>query len=90
MRKKRRLDWMMWQVDPEQMDDPPEANLIRAIQHFNHKYGSVPNRCELSPKWGKELKPPAGMEVTRSKSVRPGHLMLALDESLDAPLPGKS
>ena len=90
MSRKSALEWMMWRVEPGQLGDPPEVNLIRAIQYFNEKYGSVPNRCELSPKWGEELKPPAGMEITRSKSVQPGHLMLALDSSLSVPLPGKS
>lgn len=90
MSKKSSLEWMMWRVEPEQLEDPPTANLIRAIRHFNEKYGSVPNRCELSPEWGEELSPPVGMEITRSKSVQPGHLMLALDGSLYTALPGKS
>jgi hypothetical protein len=83
------LEWMMWQVEKGQLDDPPEIHLIHAIQHFNEKYGGVPNRCELSPDWGESLKPPAGMEITRSKSVRPGHLMLALDTSMYTGFPVK-
>jgi hypothetical protein len=90
MGKKPSLEWMMWQVENSQLEDPPEANLIRAIQYFNEKYGSVPNRCELSPKWGKEINPPAGMVLTRSKSVQPGQLMLALDPTLSSTLPGKT
>jgi hypothetical protein len=90
MSSKPALEWMMWRVEPGQLEDPPEANLIRAIQYFNEKYGSVPNRCEISPEWGEGLNPPAGMAITRSKSVQPGHLMLALDSTLFTPLPGKS
>jgi hypothetical protein len=89
MSSKSALEWMMWRVEPGQLNDPPEVNLIRAIQYFNEKYGSVPNRCELSPDWGQGINSPVGMEITRSKSVQPGHLMLALDISLNKPLPGK-
>ncbi|MEN8242989.1 MAG: hypothetical protein ABFS17_13805 [Chloroflexota bacterium] len=90
MSKKSALEWMMWQVEQSQMEDPAEANLIRAIQYFNEKYGSVPNRCELSPEWGEGINPPAGMVLTRSKSVQPGQMMLALDPTLAASLPGKT
>lgn len=89
-RKKKKtpdLDWMMWQVEKGQMDDPPAANLIRAILHFNEKYGRVPNRAEVSNKWPEDLSGPEGMVVTRSRSVRPGHILLALDPSLKTSLP---
>ncbi len=79
----------MWRVEASQMDDPPAANLIRAIRYYNDKYGLVPNRCELSPNWLEDLQAPEGITLTRSKSVQPGHLMLALDSTLRTPLPGK-
>lgn len=81
---------MMWRVEPGQMEDPPSANLIRAIQYFNQKYGSVPNRCELAPNWLEDLSAPAGLTISRTKSVQPGHLMLALDPSIRSRLPGKA
>ncbi|MEK6220898.1 MAG: hypothetical protein N2D54_01460 [Chloroflexota bacterium] len=89
MAKKKQLDWMMWRVEDEQVDDPPALNLIRAIQYYNEKYGAVPNRCEVSPKWGKDLLAPEGMLVTKSRSVRPGHLMLAIDPEIPSSLPIK-
>ena len=89
MAKKDQLEWMMWRVDKSQRDDPPLVNLVRAIQHYNEKYGRIPNRCELANDWGKGLVPPMGMHLTRSRSVRPGHLMLATDASIDTALPGK-
>lgn len=90
LRKKKKspeLDWMMWQVEKSQADDAPMANLIRAVQHFNEKYGRIPNRAEIPTKWPKDFASWEGMVVTRSRSVRPGHIMLALDPSLTATLP---
>jgi len=72
------------------MTDPPAANLIRAIQYFNEKYGSVPNRVELSPNWLEDLAAPEGIEVTRSKSVQPAYIMLTIDPTLRTRLPGKA
>lgn len=89
-RKKKDLEWMMWQVDDKQKEDPPIANLIRAIQYYNEKYGAVPNRCEISKKWSKELVAPEGMMLTRSRSCQPGNIMLTLDPELRAPLPIKA
>lgn len=90
MSKPKALEWMMWRVDANQMDDPPFENLIRAILYFNEKYGSVPNRVELSPDWMQDLDAPEGITVTRSKSVQPAYLMLAIDPSLRTRLPGKA
>ncbi len=78
---------MMWRIEENQLEDPPIANLIRAIQHFNEKYGTVPNRCEVSTKWSKEMSVPDGMTLTRTRSVQPNHIMLALDTELHTPLP---
>lgn len=85
--KKPELDWMMWRIEKNQLEDPPIANLIRAIQYYNEKYGAVPNRCEVSKKWSKEMVVPEGMMLTRTRSVQPDHIMLALDPELHAPLP---
>jgi hypothetical protein len=85
--KKDKLEWMMWQIEEKQLQDPPIANLIRAIQYYNEKYGAVPNRCEVSNKWSKEMVAPEGMTLTRTRSVQPDHIMLALDPELHAPLP---
>ncbi|TAK12840.1 MAG: hypothetical protein EPO32_07240 [Anaerolineae bacterium] len=81
------LEWMMWRIDDAQRADPPLVNLIRAIQYYNDKYDAVPNRVESAPGWGSGLVPPDGMQVTESKSLPPGHLMLARDPSLDGRLP---
>lgn len=80
----------MWRVEPTQLKDPPAANLIRAIRYFNEKYGSVPNRVELSPNWLEDLSAPDGITVTRSKSVQPSYIMLAIDPTLHTRLPGKA
>jgi hypothetical protein len=88
--KKKDLEWMMWQVDDKQKEDPPIANLIRAIQYYNEKYGSVPNRCEISKKWSKELAAPEGMMLTRSRSIQSGNILLTLDPELREPLPIKA
>ena len=85
--KKKDLEWMMWQVEESQLEDPPIANLIRAIQYYNEKYGAVPNRCEVSKKWSKEMVAPQGMVLTRSRSIQPDHIMLTLDPGLRTPLP---
>jgi hypothetical protein len=85
--KKHELEWMMWRIEENQLQDPPFANLIRAIQYYNEKYGAVPNRCEVSTKWSKEIVAPEGMMLTRARSVQPDHIMLALDTALHAPLP---
>jgi hypothetical protein len=85
--KKSNLEWMMWRIEESQLQDPPVANLIRAIQYYNEKYGAVPNRCEVSKKWSKDLEAPEGMMVTHTRSVQPGHIMLTLDPELRAPLP---
>jgi hypothetical protein len=85
--KKHELDWMMWRIEENQLEDPPVANLIRAIQYYNEKYGAVPNRCEVSTKWKKDVVVPEGMMLTRTRSVQPDHIMLALDPELHAPLP---
>ena len=77
----------MWQIEEKQLQDPPIANLIRAIQYYNEKYGAVPNRCEVSNKWSKEMVAPEGMTLTHTRSVQPDHIMLALDPELHAPLP---
>lgn len=87
--KKQDLDWMAWQIDKDQLNDPPMANLIRAIQYYNEKFGSVPNRCEVGKDWDKNFEAPQGMEFTRSRSVQKGHIMLALDPELRTTLPGK-
>ncbi|MDH3942658.1 MAG: hypothetical protein OEV06_01005 [Anaerolineae bacterium] len=84
MVKKNELDWMLWQVDKSQRQDPPAENLIRAIQHYSQKYGQVPNRCEAPPDWVSAVKPPGGMQVEGSKKVRKHHLMLTLDPELHA------
>ncbi|MDH5605934.1 MAG: hypothetical protein OEY93_03510 [Anaerolineae bacterium] len=89
MAKNKILDWMMWQIDDGQAADPPELNLIRAIQYYNEKYGLVPNRLEVSQKWAKQLTAPTGIVVTRSRSIPPGQLMLALDPDISETLPGK-
>ena len=83
------LDWMMWQIDKNQSEDPPFQNLVRAIQHFTEKYGQVPNCCEIAADWGLELIPPEGMRLTRSKSVQPGNILLTLNSSISTKLPGK-
>lgn len=80
----------MWQIDTAQAEDPPALNLIRAIQYYTEKYGSVPNRCEVHPDVAISLNAPAGIQITQSKSVKPGFLMLALDPTLDEKLPGHS
>ena len=54
MAKTKDLDWMLWQVDDVDIKDSPSANLIRAIQHYNDKYGLVPNRCEVAPEWASD------------------------------------
>lgn len=77
----------MWQIEEKQLGDPPVANLIRAIQYYNEKYGAVPNRCEVSSKWNKDMAVPEGMMLTRTRSVQPDHIMLTLDPELYAPLP---
>ncbi len=82
--KPKTVDWMMWRVDPAQMDEPLLENLIRAIRYFNQKYGRVPNRLELSSDWLENFDPPEGMKVTRAKTIRPGFLMLALDPNVKA------
>lgn len=90
MSKLTALEWMMWRVESSQMDDHPTQNLIRAIQYFNEKYGGVPNRVEISPNWMEDLDAPEGIEVTRSKSVQPSYIMLAIDPKLHTRLPGKA
>ncbi|MDH5506516.1 MAG: hypothetical protein OEZ02_04785 [Anaerolineae bacterium] len=85
MKKKSKLDWMLWQVEDGYQNDPPQANLIRAIQHYNEKYGAVPNRCEVPPAWENRLKVPNGMLLAASKKVRPNHFMLTLDPDLELP-----
>jgi hypothetical protein len=85
--EKSRLEWMMWRIDESQLQDPPIANLIRAIQYYNEKYGAVPNRCEVSKKWSKELEAPEGMLLTHTRSLQPDHIMLTLDPELYAPFP---
>ena len=77
----------MWRIEENQLQDPPIANLIRAIQYYNEKYGAVPNRCEISKKWSKEIIAPEGMMLTRTRSLQPDHIMLTLDPELHAPLP---
>lgn len=89
MAKKDALEWMMWHIDKSQRHDPPLVNLVRAMQHYIEKYGRVPNRCELASNWGRGLVAPVGMKLTRSKSVRPDHMMLATDTSIKGSLPGK-
>jgi hypothetical protein len=83
------LEWMMWQIDNAQTDDPPALNLIRAIQYYTEKYGGVPNRCEVHKDALAALHAPPGILVTGSKAVKRGCLMLARDPSLDAPIPGR-
>lgn len=85
--EKSKLEWMMWRIDENQLQDPPIANLIRAIQYYNDKYGAVPNRCEVSKKWSKDVEAPEGMLLTRTRGVQPGHIMLTLDPELRASLP---
>lgn len=79
----------MWRIEDSQLQDPPIANLIRAIQYYNEKYGAVPNRCEVSQKWSKEVVAPEGMTLTRTRSLQPDHIMLTLDPELHASLPGR-
>ena len=86
---KSKLEWMMWRIEESQLQDPPIANLIRAIQYYNEKYGAVPNRCEVSKNWVKEIAAPEGMMLTHTRSVRPDHIMLTLDPELHASLPGR-
>ncbi|MBW8010328.1 MAG: hypothetical protein FVQ83_03665 [Chloroflexi bacterium] len=76
------LDWMLWQVEDSDINDPPSANLIRAIQPYNQKYGLVPNRCEVAPEWAADLKAPGGMLISASKDVRPRHFLLTVDPHL--------
>lgn len=78
------LEWMLWQVDEDQREEPPEVNLIRAIQHYVEKYGEFPNRCEFAAGWATELKAPAGMLVESSKKLRPFHLLITADANLHA------
>jgi hypothetical protein len=78
------LEWMLWQVDEEQRGDQPEENLIRAIQHYNDKYGFVPNRCEVAAGWAMELKAPPGMLVEPSRKLRPFHFLITLDPNMNA------
>ena len=85
-----KIEWMMWRVEPSQMEDHPTENLIRAIRYFNEKYGGVPNRVEISPNWLQDLSAPEGITVTRSKSVQPSYIMLAIDPGLRARLPFKA
>lgn len=82
MANKKDLEWMLWQVEDRDIKDPPSANLIRAIQHYNEKYGLVPNRCEVAPEWAADLKAPGGMVISASKEVRPRHFLLTLDPHL--------
>jgi len=82
-----KLEWMMWRIDESQLQDPPIANLIRAIQYYNEKYGAVPNRCEVSKKWPTELEAPEGMLLTHTRSLQPDHIMLTLDPELPALFP---
>jgi hypothetical protein len=85
--KKHKLEWMMWRIEENQLQDPPIANLIRAIQYYNEKYGAIPNRCEISKKWSKEMVTLEGMMLTRTRSIQPDHIMLTLDPDLSTPLP---
>lgn len=87
--KKITLDWMMWQIDTKQKEDPPLQNLVRAIQYYTEKYGSVPNCCEISLDWGQDLVVPRGMRLTRSKNVQPEFILLAQNSAIINPLPGK-
>jgi hypothetical protein len=82
MMKSTELDWMLWQVDKSQRKDPPVENLIRAIQHYNQKYGQVPNRCEAPPDWAEAMKAPGGILVESSRKLRKHHFMLAVDPEL--------
>ncbi len=84
------LDWMMWQIDSKQKEDPPLQNLVRAIQYYTEKYGHVPNCCEISPDWGPDLVVPEGMRLTRSNSVQPGNILLAQNSAIKTTLPGKN
>lgn len=81
--KRPELDWMMWRIDNAQRNDPPYLNLVRAIAYYNHKYGQVPNRCEVALDWGENMITPEDMILTHSKSIQPHHLMLAVDPSLN-------
>lgn len=82
MKKNTNLEWMMWRIDKKKREEPPLLNLVQAIEYYVEKYGQVPNRCEINENWGEELVAPMGMEVTRSKCMIPGHLMLTLDVEL--------
>ncbi len=73
------IEWMMWRIDDDHRKDPPQTNLIRAIQYYTEKYGGVPNRCEAPPGWWNGLKAPAGMDIAESTIVQPRHLLLTLD-----------
>lgn len=81
------LAWMLWQIDDEHKNDPPAANLIRAIQYYTEKYGRVPNRCEVGQDWPEDLGVAEGLQVSRSADVRPFQLRLASDPTLDSNLP---
>ncbi len=83
------LDWMMWQIDKNQNEDPPFQNLVRAMQHYTEKYGQVPNSCEVADNWGIDMHVPQGMHLTRSKSVQPGNILLAINPLIKSTLPGK-
>ena len=78
---------MMWKVEAGAAEDPMALNLIRAIQYYTDKYGSVPNRCEVHSETLGEIVAPAGMHLTGSKAVKRGYLMLASDPSVDEHLP---
>lgn len=78
------LEWMLWQVDEDHREEPPAANLIRAVQHYIEKYGQVPNRCEVAAGWAAKLIAPEGMFVETTKKLRPFHFLITVDGKLHA------
>ena len=87
MKNNSDLKWMMWRIDKKRQAEPPLLNLVQAIEYYVEKYGQVPNRCEISETWGENLIPPVGMELTRSKCIISGQLLLTLDADLSKQKP---
>jgi hypothetical protein len=45
---------------------------------------------EISPNWLEDLSAPEGITVTRSKSIQPSYIMLAIDPAIRNRLPFKA
>lgn len=83
MENNQNLEWMLWQISVSDNTEPPAYHLVHAIRHFIEKFGTVPNRCEVSDEWKGVLDVFEGVEITHTKSVQDNSLMLAFDESLE-------